>query len=995
MKKSFVKLLLSGAMVLAGFAFVGCNDLTEEMTDLSGRVEALEKSVADLQKDIDAGAVITNVETVAEGVKVTLSNGNTFLVKNGADGAKGDKGDKGDTGAAGANGTNGTNGKDGKDGKDATVWTIGEDGYWYQDGKKTDYKAVGADGANGENGANGFYYVPNEETGCFDKYQINEKGEPEFVEATTISWQASGVTAVLDGDVLKLFNVEGAEGAVEIVLSAELNSIAYIPDVVAKDFQTYPTTEEEFYHIPAYITELKHDVNYKFIPQTMDASNAVELPYRLNPSNVKDVNFWGFINRNVITRSAADAQGLLSADLYAGDKFQEVKDGIYTVDVRYNVSKAAKGANAHDVVALMLGQGTDVVTTSDYVYVTSKAIDAVLVNSVVIGSAAKYTEDFYPRNYAINDGNKETDAFVKSIVPFADAAQLSLVYNDAAGLDLSKYVTLYSNTKADEIKNLDFEGVRYEFSLPEEYLASDDKKTNQQWFVTLDGSILTVNAANLTTGLTPAIGRTPVVRVDAYVCDNNADEYMVASAYIKVAVVKDTPVVVPPTQAGQITLNMPAKEFKYRDLKTAYTLAGDIKWEDFNTGVYGPTQTTAETFWNYYQNNYTVTVYVQKNGQDIKLVEKNNATPNTEVAVAAPGVETLINWNNSGTQTSYIKVSVNNEVKTQHTYDNVDGKGAKYTVEVKALSLDKTKPNKGDVVIKQVFYVLEECDAFELNPLYYDVNYVDKDTKKAVANAVVIKGQLNTTWEMSSMIREHFLKIKNATSGVYEDVFTYALGYNNVTAIQFSLDKAVATLATTATVDGTNVEMTGNGNDKIYLAGAMTVKDLVCPVYYETTLVNGEQCAFDYNVVFVNPFLDGTKGAVKMWGNEVGEVEAETMPLVRVIDTADDVIYSYDDVAGALVLSDKALNGYKVAVPTVSYAFATEAEVPTTDIEALKAQMSANSVLECNPTTGVVTWKNEGSTLVADHYVPVIATVTFDKLSVVKCVIDVTITKDK
>ena len=119
MKKSFVKLLLSGAIVLAGFAFTGCNDqLSDDLTNLTGRVDALEQSVANLQKAIDEGAVITKVETVTGGVQVTLSDGSTFLVKNGADGAKGDKGDKGDTGATGATGAAGADGKDGKDGKD-------------------------------------------------------------------------------------------------------------------------------------------------------------------------------------------------------------------------------------------------------------------------------------------------------------------------------------------------------------------------------------------------------------------------------------------------------------------------------------------------------------------------------------------------------------------------------------------------------------------------------------------------------------------------------------------------------------------------------------------------------------------------------------------------------------------------------------------------------------------------------------------------------------
>lgn len=128
-------------------------------------------------------------------MNITFSNGQTYELKNGADG---------------------------KNGKDATVWSIGQDGYWYLDGVKTEYKAVGTDGKNGadgakgddgapgkdgadgKDGANGRYYKPNAETGCFDIYVIDENGNEKFVEATTISYVSAeeGVSVVHDGNKL-------------------------------------------------------------------------------------------------------------------------------------------------------------------------------------------------------------------------------------------------------------------------------------------------------------------------------------------------------------------------------------------------------------------------------------------------------------------------------------------------------------------------------------------------------------------------------------------------------------------------------------------------------------------------------------------------------------------------------------------------------------------------------------------------------------------------
>lgn len=69
--------------------------------------------------------MITKVENITGGVEVTLSNGKSFTIKNG------------------------------DAGKDGTQWTIGEDGYWYQDGKKTEFKAKGDKGDQGEPGTPG------------------------------------------------------------------------------------------------------------------------------------------------------------------------------------------------------------------------------------------------------------------------------------------------------------------------------------------------------------------------------------------------------------------------------------------------------------------------------------------------------------------------------------------------------------------------------------------------------------------------------------------------------------------------------------------------------------------------------------------------------------------------------------------------------------------------------------------------------------------------
>ena len=142
-------------MLLAG-GMVSCSDYDDDIDSLNNRVAAVEQTVKDLQDKINAGAVITKVEPTENGVKVTLSNNETFELQNGAPGAattveigsngnwfingvdtgkpsRGEKGDKGDQGDPGQAGTSAT----------GKYYKPGEKGYWIEvtvdaEGKETE-----------------------------------------------------------------------------------------------------------------------------------------------------------------------------------------------------------------------------------------------------------------------------------------------------------------------------------------------------------------------------------------------------------------------------------------------------------------------------------------------------------------------------------------------------------------------------------------------------------------------------------------------------------------------------------------------------------------------------------------------------------------------------------------------------------------------------------------------------------------------------------------
>lgn len=101
MKKKFYGALLLGSVLLAG-GMVSCSDYDDDINSLTQRVDAIEKSVADLKAAIENGKTIKSVTSIENGFEIEFSDGQKYAIKNGENGANGD------------------------------TWTIGSDGYWYK-----------------------------------------------------------------------------------------------------------------------------------------------------------------------------------------------------------------------------------------------------------------------------------------------------------------------------------------------------------------------------------------------------------------------------------------------------------------------------------------------------------------------------------------------------------------------------------------------------------------------------------------------------------------------------------------------------------------------------------------------------------------------------------------------------------------------------------------------------------------------------------------------
>lgn len=475
MNKKFLSALLLGALTVTSTGtLVSCKDYDDDITNLQQQIDKNAKAIKEINDLIAKGGVITGTTSVEGGVKVTLSNGNEFTIKNGENGAPG---------------------------KDGVAWTIGEDGFWYKDGKKTEYKALGKDGEKGEkgdpgapgapgkdgqdataSGENGKYYVPNANTGKFDIYK-----DGKLVESTNISFLGSGVITAVKDDAKKtltLYGVTGGSGenkAVVISMSGTLSSLTYRPGLYLDGIETieYPwlsgvamktvaaTASKNFqdkvikgFSCKDYVA----DATQKFV---YGPAWAVE--YDASPWNAavteEDLAGYNVLNPTAIynTRAAVAALGAVTSPAYAfpgkekgGKKLFSMNNGTGVLTTGLQIENPDKFTNEtptngvrNDVntVALRVKniEGTEVV--ADYALVQP---EKTVIDGMVWSQQAKCIDE--NANEKVRTGDEDCGYFrgelthvwtspVKALQDERGAA-LSLYYEDEVGVDLSKYVAV-------------------------------------------------------------------------------------------------------------------------------------------------------------------------------------------------------------------------------------------------------------------------------------------------------------------------------------------------------------------------------------------------------------------------------------------------------------------------------------------------------------------------------------------------------------------------
>ena len=615
MKKKILTSLLMGAFLFASTSVVtSCKDYDDDINNLQTQIDNLQKIVGDINAAIGKGYYLTDVKPIANGVEIFTSNGGDFKITNGADGK------------------DGKDGVDGKDGKDGTTWTIGDDGYWYQNGTKTNYKAIGQDGKDGKDGLNGKdgkdgkdglngkdgkdgkdgvdglngkdgkdgkdglngkdgkdgkdgvdglngkdgkngkdgvdgqngdYYVPNAETGKFDRYTYNtttkqyEKDATE-AEEDKISFLAPGtITAVMDNDYLKLFNVEGAEtDPIVIALFTHLKSLVFSPKFYYEGIEAFDFATYNFKSWTVKAVSADGDFSTDKPEQGAEVTYAPDLAatYFLNPSNAKmsaeaeNYKFIGF-NRNY-TRAGEDvinkAFKVTKADL-------ETK-GEVTVHAQYdgNVIKSIAADKQVTVLALQYTQG-DTIITSDFAAIQANAYKGLVLNHL----KEVVSEGTSGRLAPAKDPEEVHDHLYRSAAEaIANLPMDSVVWNDEDGIDLRELVNTHrydeegkedhawDENAADTESELAQSGFTYEFELVG-YVDGSNKTSQSAHANIKDGYILrpqmTKDGKQQEWGYDQnqaTIGRMPLVRVLLKMGDKIAD---VGYLKLKIVATKEEP----------------------------------------------------------------------------------------------------------------------------------------------------------------------------------------------------------------------------------------------------------------------------------------------------------------------------------------------------------------------------------------------------------------------------------------------------------------------
>ena len=639
MKRKYFSALLMGALTIASVStFTSCKDYDDDISSLQSQIDKLNEMVSKIQGQIDKGAILTGVSPVENGVKLTLSNGDSYTITNGKDGAKGADG------AAGAPGT---------PGKDADIWKIGDDGYWYKNETKTDWKAVGTDGAAGTAGTagkDGKYYVPNPQTGTFFVYGDGDKDAYD----SGVSYLASGIiTATWTKDVLTLNGVKNEAGEqIVINLTTDLKALVFSPEYYYQGIEAFEMATYKFK--PKTVNkDVNADKNCAAdapttAPEFFNYAPDMTASYFLNPANAKvedKAELFSFISADKeYTRATVAKRD------FRVEKVDLSKSGMVTVHTKYNGDAVKSIAADNQVTVLALQyKGVNGTVTSDFAAVRATAYTDLQLNLA-------------------SDPHVCNHLYATAARAINNPAQANLKYNDDKGIDLRELINTDrkyqggacqgwdKNAKEDLVKQA---GFKYSFELIGYHKGVNETSQSAHAAIAADGYTMRAQmpeggkqqpygysaekANNLQNPAT--MNREPLVRV---ILTDTVNNKIASVGYLKFKITdKDT-------QDQQQVFPMATVTTPYTiDCGDDNVMKQDLKWFDIEEQIIAQlslSKTQFETTYDY-------------EGAALDLDQFDKAELNTTalLPVNKIGVVQHTTQDVNGTETEVLKWAVNNQ----------------------------------------------------------------------------------------------------------------------------------------------------------------------------------------------------------------------------------------------------------------------------------------------------------------------------------------------
>ena len=642
MKRKYFSALLMGALTIASVStFTSCKDYDDDISSLQSQIDKLNEMVSKIQGQIDKGAILTGVSPVENGVKLTLSNGDSYTITNGKDGAKGADG------AAGAPGT---------PGKDADIWKIGDDGYWYKNETKTDWKAVGTDGAAGAAGTagtagkDGKYYVPNPQTGTFFVYGDGDKDAYD----SGVSYLASGIiTATWSKDVLTLNGVKNEAGEqIVINLTTDLKALVFSPEYYYQGIEAFEMATYKFK--PKTVNkDVNADKNCAAdapttAPEFFNYAPDMTASYFLNPANAKvedKAELFSFISADKkYTRATEPKRD------FRVEKVDLSKSGMVTVHTKYNGDAVKTIAADNQVTVLALQyKGVNGTVTSDFAAVRATAYTDLQLNLA-------------------SDPHVCNHLYATAARAINNPAQANLKYNDDKGIDLRELINTDrkyqggacqgwdKNAKEDLVKQA---GFKYSFELIGYYKGVNETSQSAHAAIAADGYTMRAQmpeggkqqpygysaekANNLQNPAT--MNREPLVRV---ILTDTVNNKIASVGYLKFKITdKDT-------QDQQQVFPMATVTTPYTiDCGDENVMKQDLKWFDIEEQIIAQlslSKTQFETTYDY-----------EGAALDLDQFDKAELNATALLPVNKIGVVQHTTMDVNGTETEVLKWAVNNQ----------------------------------------------------------------------------------------------------------------------------------------------------------------------------------------------------------------------------------------------------------------------------------------------------------------------------------------------